>query len=51
VYRLLGRQESALELLEEAKNTFVDLQKRAPLSNSQQQIFDRIEKELSALAH
>jgi tetratricopeptide (TPR) repeat protein len=49
VYRLLGRQPSALRLLEEAKNTLVDLQKRAPLSPSQQQILDRIEKELSTL--
>jgi tetratricopeptide (TPR) repeat protein len=49
VYRLLGRQESALQLLKEAKNILVDLQKRAPLSPSQQQILDRIEKELSTL--
>ena len=49
VYRLLGRKEEARQLLEQAKDTFVDLQKRAPLSSSQQRIFDRIEKELSIL--
>jgi hypothetical protein len=46
-YRLLGRQQSALQLLEEAKNILVELQKRAALSHSSQQILDRIEKELS----
>jgi tetratricopeptide (TPR) repeat protein len=49
VYRLLDRKESALQLLRQAKNSFVDLQKRAPLSPSQQQVLDRIEKELSTL--
>jgi tetratricopeptide (TPR) repeat protein len=49
VYRLLGRKQSAQQLLEEAKNTLAELQKRAPLSTSQQQIMDRIEKELSML--
>ena len=49
VYRLLGRKESALQLLEKAKNTFVDLQKRAPLSAYQQHVLDRIDKELSTL--
>jgi tetratricopeptide (TPR) repeat protein len=39
----------AAKAYEQAKNTLVDLQKRGPLSSSQQQILDRIEKELSTL--
>jgi hypothetical protein len=49
VYLLLGRKESALQLLYEAKNTLVDLEKRASLSRSQKQLWDQIEKELSTL--
>jgi tetratricopeptide (TPR) repeat protein len=49
VHRLQGRKESALQLLEQAENTFIDLQKRAPLSAYQQQVLTRINKELSAL--
>jgi tetratricopeptide (TPR) repeat protein len=49
VYRLQGRKELALQLLEQAKNTFIDLQKRAPLSDYRQKVLTRIDKELSAL--
>jgi hypothetical protein len=49
VYRLLDRRQSALQLLEQAKVTLVDLKKRHPLPLSQEQVLDRIEKELSIL--
>jgi hypothetical protein len=47
VYRLAGKKASALQLLEQAKDGFVDLQKRATLSNEQLDVLHRIEKELS----
>ena len=50
VYRLLGKKEVAGQLLEQAKKTFVDLQRRAPLSRSEQRIFDRVEKEVLILS-
>jgi tetratricopeptide (TPR) repeat protein len=49
VYRLLGRNQSAQQLLEEAKNSFTDLERQEPLSDYQRKVMARIEKELATL--
>jgi tetratricopeptide (TPR) repeat protein len=47
VYRQIDRRHSALQLLEQARDILIDLKNRNPLSHSQEQVLDRIEKELS----
>jgi len=48
-YRALGKEQAAMQLLEKAKETLLDLRKGAPLSPAQTKILDKVEKEISVL--
>lgn len=48
-YRLLGKQKEALDLIKQARDAIVDLQRRAPLSRAQTEVLDKVDKRISML--
>jgi tetratricopeptide (TPR) repeat protein len=48
-YRLLGKQKEALDLIKQARDGIIDLQRRAPLSPAQKEMLDKVDKRISML--